>query len=307
MAELRRDEEEWLRRFWEEKRPTRMTFIELRNLYIHTKNRAKELGIPDPETTAKELIDRVFDPSLTYAENLGLVDAELIKLGVPTELPKELEELEYWKKRAEELEKELKKKPMPRVTAELRKLRERIDRLEKMIKERTITREEYERLRLAVSEAFKKLIAQLREFMRAVPPAPTVPTVPTVPTIPFKPIIGAPPISAYEVFLKDIEFAEDRITAYPLSTEERDNLMRILEEFRRIGDELSRLEYGIRAQRERLNLRDKARSLLDRVKLYIDYDIRAHLSRIYRGKELEDALRNLKKPFELLWSDIARL
>lgn len=306
MPELRRDEEEWLRRFWEEKRPTRMTFIELRNLYVYTKNRAKELGIPDPETTAKELLDRVFDPSLTYAENLGLVDAELIKLGVPTELPKELEELEYWKKRVKELEEELRKRPVPKVEAELRKLRERIERLEKLIKERVVTREEYEKLRLAVSEAFKRLITSLREFVRARPPAvPTVP-IPRIPTV-FKPIIGAPPISAYDVFLKDIEFAEDRIIAYPLSPEERDNLMRVLEEFRRIGDRLSTLGYDIRAQRERLKLRDKARTLLDRVKLYIDYDIRAHLSRIYTRKDLEEALRNLKKPFELLWSDIARL
>jgi len=142
MPELRRDEEEWLRRFWEEKKPTRMTFIELRNLYIYTKNRAKELGVPDPETTAKELLDRVFDPSLTYAENLGLVDAELIKLGVPTELPKELEELEFYKKKVEELEKKLKRAGV-----------EEIERI----------RDELKRLRREFREAIRRLTEEIRE------------------------------------------------------------------------------------------------------------------------------------------------
>ena len=308
VPELRRDEEEWLRRFWEEKKPTRMTFIELRNLYIYTKNRAKELGVPDPETTAKELLDRVFDPSLTYVENLGLVDAELIKLGVPTELPKELEELEYWKKRVKELEEELKKRPMPRLEEELKRLRERIDRLEKLIKERVITRAEYEKFRREVGEALSKIVEGIRKALAA-RPAPTVPTMPEIPPyIPqvFKPFIGAA-IDIRDVLESDIEYAEDVLEKYALTEEQKTLLRRVIEQLVRLAQRVYPLGYGVRAQRERLRIRDVARSLYRRAMEYIERVIKPYLATRLPEKDLEKAISEIKKAVELIYSDVMRM
>jgi len=91
-------------------------------LYVHAYNLAEKYGYPDPEVEALSILDKV-DPSLTYDELKTEVEAYLM----PVSTPAELEELEYWKKRAEELEREIEKLRTRIPEEEIRKLEEQIE------------------------------------------------------------------------------------------------------------------------------------------------------------------------------------
>jgi len=95
---------------------------EMYALYVHAYNLAEKYGYPDPEVEALSILDKV-DPSLTYDELKTEVEAYLM----PVSTPAEMEELEYWKKRAEELEREIEKLRTRIPEEEMRKLEEQIE------------------------------------------------------------------------------------------------------------------------------------------------------------------------------------
>lgn len=145
-------EYEFLKRWWDKFKPERMTFIEVVNLYKNIKKLAEEMGIPDPETWVQNNWDLV-DSTLSYSENLARLESEVYTYGREAYMPEELEEMEFWKKRAEELEKQLKhaftleqKRELERKIRELKhKLKRKEAEIERL-RQRAIPEEEREKL-----------------------------------------------------------------------------------------------------------------------------------------------------------------
>jgi len=92
--------ENFLKRVWEKhKDNANFTFLEFQNLYNFLLKMCNELGI-DYQTFDFE---HEIDYSLTYNENKALLEQKLISCIYPNSEPKELEELEYYKKELEKL------------------------------------------------------------------------------------------------------------------------------------------------------------------------------------------------------------
>lgn len=162
--ELSEREEEFLKRWWNAYKPERMTWIEVVNLYKKIKKLAEEMGIPDPETWVQNNWDLV-DSTLTYSENLARLEAEVYTYGREEYLPKEMEELEYWKERAEKLEEQLK------TAFTLEEKRE----LEKKIKElrRKLEEKEKEIAKLSERVLPEHVVERISEFEKTIREAST--------------------------------------------------------------------------------------------------------------------------------------
>jgi len=178
-----------LRRVYD-RRDFRISFGQFLSLYVWAYNRAEELGWPDPETFVFESLDHV-DPLGTFEE----LKADLEMRGI-RELgpPPELEELEYYKERVKELEKEIARlekivpiEEIEKLRREVKKYKElaekRMKEIERMRERRPvgITREELKELLKPVGEALKGLLERVRAVEERVvappieiPPAPIV-------------------------------------------------------------------------------------------------------------------------------------
>ncbi len=141
-----------------ESRGFKVSFPQFLALYVYAYNKAEEYGFSDPETTVMELFDRI-DPDLSYDELKSEIEAYLIPVSAP-----EMEELEFWKRRAEELEKELKKAVSPKVYEELKR---ELERVKKRLEERE--REIEELKRYGVREEIKEQTKEFEEIIKEYP------------------------------------------------------------------------------------------------------------------------------------------
>jgi len=183
------EEREFVKRVWERKKPwTAMTYLELERLYEWFLNRCRELDI-DPATIDFEAI---VDSALSYYENQARLETELIGL-IPT--PVEVEELEYYKKRVEELERRIKElervipmEEIEKLRAEVKKWREKYEKAKRTIERvkatpglteedvARIVRETIKEVTLPLGKVLKALGERIKALERAVTVAP-VPTV----------------------------------------------------------------------------------------------------------------------------------
>lgn len=204
------EQREFVKRVWEHKKPWRvMTYLELEKLYEWFLERCRELDI-DPYSIDFEMI---VDSTLDYYENQARLEQEFIGL-IPT--PPELEELEYYRKRVEELEKEIEKlrKTIPeeeieRLRNEIKKWRKKYEEAKRIIEKtkRTegLTEEDVARITQRVvketlkplREVFKTILRRVRTLEERISKIPTkieIPAevierlaAPTLPEIKIKP------------------------------------------------------------------------------------------------------------------------
>lgn len=161
---LTSEEREFVKKLFEKHKPKRMTYLEVERLYEFFLSRCKELEI-DPKAIDFEYL---IDWDLSYWENHARIESELIGL-IP--VPVEIEELEFWKKRVEELEKrieELEKvvpiEEMERLRGEVKKWKERYEKVKKTIEKVKITPG------LTEEDVVRIVRESLKEFGRALAP-----------------------------------------------------------------------------------------------------------------------------------------
>jgi len=163
VEDIRKDLRDRLERIWRERR-FRMTFAEFLALFVWGYNRAEEVGIPDPETFILEQLDYL-DPSLTYYENQAILETKIIGY-YPT--PPEIEELEYYKKRVEELERKLKELERVVKPEEIEKLRREVEEWKKRYEQAKKTIEELKRTPGLTEEDVSRIVREnLKDFGRA--------------------------------------------------------------------------------------------------------------------------------------------
>lgn len=159
--EIPEETKKLLRRIWEE-RNFKISFVEFLALYVWAYNRAEELGFPSPSDYVIESLDYL-DPSLKFSE----LKAQFELKGISEAVPTEMEELEYWKKRAEELEKEIEKlgvKEKEELEAELKKWKKRYEELKKVLEAVKVTKE------LTEEDVAKIVKEQLKQFAEGLKP-----------------------------------------------------------------------------------------------------------------------------------------
>lgn len=295
-------EREFVRKVWERKKPWKvMTYLELERLYEWFLNRCRELDI-DPYLIDFEAI---IDSSLSYYENQGLLETQILGL-IPT--PREFEELEYYKKKVEELEKRIKEleKVVPteeieRLKEEIKKWKERYEKARKTIEEikRTpgLTEEDVVRIvREELKEFGRELgvilvaigerIEAIEKSIRKITPTITVPTAP----IRYKPIVEVE---------SDFELIREELDVLSIPFELRRKFEKELEKMEKYKEELIPLGFSIPEERERIRLRDLVRTSYDKMKLMIEFDFPMYLKK--------DELERLRDNVFRLWSDMVRL
>lgn len=159
---LTKEQEEVVRRLWEKHKPKHMNFLQVYKLYEIFLDRCNIYGI-DPQTID---FDAIVDWSLTYEENKDLLDRNLLAFKPAEEFyNREWEELEYWKKKAEELEKKLEEVEKSGIFKEKeREYIEEINRLKKKIemKEREIEELSKRKLPKEVEERIDEFAEMIR-------------------------------------------------------------------------------------------------------------------------------------------------
>jgi len=136
---------------------------EMYALYVYAYNLAEKYGYPDPEVEALSVLDKV-DPDLSYDELKTEVEAYLMPVGVPTEM----EELEYWKKKAEELEKEIEKLRARLPEEEIAELRRQLEQWKKRYEEVKAMYEKVKKTRGLTEEDVARITEEvLKPVMRA--------------------------------------------------------------------------------------------------------------------------------------------
>jgi hypothetical protein len=201
------EQERFVRKLYEKYKPPHMTYLEVANLYEWFLKRCSEVGI-DPATIDFEA---EVDWSLSYWENQANLETKILKF-IPTPIP-ELEELEYYKKRVEELEKtikELEKQVRPetieKLKAEIENWKKKYEEAKKEIEKikatpglteedvRIIVKETIKEITLPLGEILKGIVKKIKELEERVSAIPekvlveramvTVPTYPPrIPTI----------------------------------------------------------------------------------------------------------------------------
>jgi len=199
-----------------------MSFLELRTLYEEFLKRCKEAGV-DPKTIDFEMI---IDSDLSYYENLTRLETEIVGL-IPT--PVEIEELEYYKKRVEELEKRIREmervvpiEEIDKLRREVKKWKERYEKAKKAIREvkatpglteedvARIVRETIKEITLPLGKVLKNIGERIKKLEeRAVPPEVVPVTVEEAyeewgPPPPFNPREIPPSGSQITNYIKDI-------------------------------------------------------------------------------------------------------
>jgi hypothetical protein len=176
------EQEEFVRRIFEEHKPPHMTFLEVRTLYEQFLKRCEEVGI-DPATIDFEY---EVDWSLSYYENLAKLETKIVGL---TPTPVEFEELEYYKKRVEELEKRIEEleKVVPieeieKLRTEVKKWKEKYEKAKKTVEEvkatpglteedvRKIVKETIKEITLPLGELLKTIMNRVKELEKRVTP-----------------------------------------------------------------------------------------------------------------------------------------
>jgi hypothetical protein len=179
------EQEKFVKELFEKYKPPHMTFLEVKTLYEQFLKRCEEVGI-DPYTIDFEA---EVDWNLRYHENLAKLETKIIGL-IPA--PVEIEELEYYKKRVEELEKRIEEleKVVPieeieKLRAEVRKWKEKYEKAKKTIEEvkatpgvteedvRKIVKETMKEIALPLGELLKTIMNRIKELEKRVAP-PTV-------------------------------------------------------------------------------------------------------------------------------------
>jgi len=113
------EQRRFVKEIWERKKPWKMTYLELERLYEWFLDRCEEAGV-DPAAIDFEAL---VDSTLSYYENQANLETQIIGL-IPT--PMEAEELEYYKRRVEELEKRIEEMEKVVPMEEIEKLREEV-------------------------------------------------------------------------------------------------------------------------------------------------------------------------------------
>jgi len=233
------EEREFVRKLWEKYKPWAMTYLELEKLYEWFLNRCDELGI-DPWTIDFEAI---VDNTLSYYENQARLERELVSL---TPAPVEFEELEYYKKRVEELERRIREleKQVPeeeieRLKREVREWKEKYERAKRTIEEvkRTpglteedvakIVRETIKEVTLPLGQVLKMIVDRIKRLEETAVAAPVRVEIPpevveklAAPTIP-EPKVRS--VSCIECGKKEPQFVEETLfllmKLLPLPTE----------------------------------------------------------------------------------------
>jgi len=166
IAEIPEETRKLLEKIWKE-RHFKIGFPEFLALYVWAYNRAEELGFPSPSDYVIESLDYL-DPELSYEE----LKAQFELRGISEAIPTEIEELEYWKKRAEELEKEIERlggKEKEELEAELKKWKSKYEELkktfEKVKETKGLTEEDVMRI---VKEQLKQFALALKPILSQV-------------------------------------------------------------------------------------------------------------------------------------------
>jgi hypothetical protein len=221
------EQENYIRRLYEKYKPKNMTFLEVMRLYEFFLDKCREIGI-DP---AMIDFEAEVDWSLSYYENQAILETKILKF-IPTPIP-EFEELEYYKKRVEELEKrvrELERLARPEVVDKLKKeieewkrkyeeakrMIEKIKATKELTEEdvRLIVRETIKEVTLPLGEILKGIVKKIKELERAVAEVPTIEKVEvTLPAFPprEKRIIKKIDVLTKEEYEADVDF-EFRVT-----------------------------------------------------------------------------------------------
>jgi polyhydroxyalkanoate synthesis regulator phasin len=174
------EQEKFVKELYERHKPPNMTFLEVRVLYEQFLKRCEEVGV-DPATIDFEY---EVDWSLRYHENLVNLEKKIIGL-IPT--PPELEELSYYKRRVEELEKQIEKlrdtvhiEEIEKLKDEIKKWKERYEKAKKTIEEvkatpglteedvRKIFKETIKEVTLPLGELLKAIMNRIRELEKKV-------------------------------------------------------------------------------------------------------------------------------------------
>jgi len=296
------EEREFVKGVWERKKPWRvMTYLELERLYEWFLNRCREMGV-DPAAVDFEMI---VDSSLSYYENQGLLETKIVGL-IPT--PTEIEELEYYKRKVEELEAKIAELEKIVPIEEIEKLRSEIKKWKQRYEEARKTLERVKETPGLTEEDVIRIVRQeLKEVGRALKPlfqflaerikmiekriAELAPPI-TIPYVPLR----YKPVTEVE---SDIALIKEELPKLPIPPELKRRFEEELEKMERYKEELMPVGFTVPEERIRVRLRELIRASFDKMRLMVEIEFPMFIKK--------EVVEEFREKVYRLWGDMARL
>lgn len=296
------EEREFVKGVWERKKPWRvMTYLELERLYEWFLNRCREMGV-DPAAVDFEMI---VDSSLSYYENQGLLETKIVGL-IPT--PTEIEELEYYKRKVEELEAKIAELEKIVPIEEIEKLRSEIKKWKQRYEEARKTLERVKETPGLTEEDVIRIVRQeLKEVGRALKPlfqflaerikmiekriAELAPPI-TIPYVPLR----YKPVTEVE---SDIALIKEELPKLPIPPELKRRFEEELEKMERYKEELMPVGFTVPEERIRVRLRELIRASFDKMRLMVEIEFPMFIKK--------EVVEEFREKVYRLWGDMVRL
>lgn len=303
------EQRRYIKNIWERGNFTGMTYLELERLYEWFLNKCFESGIsPDYIDFEAEI-----DPSLSYYENQRILEDKIFWLSSPTYF-KELEEIEYYKKKVEELERKLKEMEKIVPTDEIERLKKEVEEWKKKynaakkqiieLKKGGMTREEIEKMikremrevATALKNVFSMLLSRMKEYEEAISLLGLALTKKEKTTAEISHLLRYKPIVEVE---SDFSLIESELENLSLPKELREKFRNELDKMKEYKEKLFPLGFTIPEEKERTKLRDLVRTSYDKMMLMVEYDFPLYVDK--------SVVEELKIKLKRLWADMVRL